>query len=580
MIATNETAGFAGLGLGESLLEVLREVGYETPSPIQARTIPSLLEGRDVLGQAQTGTGKTAAFALPILERIDLARREPQALVLVPTRELALQVAEAFQRYASHLDDFHVLPIYGGQAYPVQLRPLARGVHVIVGTPGRLMDHMRRGTVKLDSVRHIVLDEADEMLRMGFIDDVKWILDEAPAECQMALFSATLPQTIRGIADQYLTEPEEVRVEVTEAAAEVIRQRYQIVNGRQKLDALTRLLEVETFDGMIIFVRTRIETAELSEKLEARGHASAPLSGEIPQKQREQTIERLKAGKLDLIVATDVAARGLDVDRLSHVINYDMPIDAGAYVHRIGRTGRAGRKGEAILFVTPREKRMLWQIEKATNARLEKLRLPTTDEVNAQRIARFKARVTETLADERVEFYSELMAGYLEESDASPQMVCAALALMAQGDQPLLMEECPESDYRESPARENSGGPRWKASGPEPGMEIYRLEVGHQHGVEPGHIVGAITNEADITGGHIGRIRIFEYFSTIGLREGMPPEVFRVLQKTRVCGRELRLSKDQGPPGRQQRVFKGKGFRPGGGGHGGFKGRRFPRDRG
>ncbi len=579
MIAMNETTGFAGLGLGEDLLKVLEEVGYETPSPIQARTIPSLLGGRDVLGQAQTGTGKTAAFALPVLERIDLARREPQALVLVPTRELALQVAEAFQRYASHLDDFHVLPIYGGQAYPVQLRPLARGVHVIVGTPGRLMDHMRRGTVKLDSVRHIVLDEADEMLRMGFIDDVKWILEEAPAGCQMALFSATLPATIRSIANQYLTEPEEVRVEVTEAAAEVIRQRYQIVGGRQKLDALTRLLEVETFDGMIVFVRTKVETVELSEKLEARGHASAPLNGDIPQKLREQTVERLKSGTLDLLVATDVAARGLDVERLSHVINYDMPIDTSAYVHRIGRTGRAGRKGEAILFVTPREKRMLWQIEKVTNARLEKLRLPTTDEVNAQRIARFKARITETLADERVEFFSELMAEYLEEADASPQMVCAALAVMAQGDQPLLLPERPESDERPEHDRPG-GGPRWKKSGPEPGMEIYRLEVGHKHGVEPGHIVGAITNEAGVTGGHIGRIKIFEYFSTIGLREGMPPEVFRLLQKTRVCGRELRLSKDQGPPGRQQRVFKGKqGFRPDGS-RGGFKRRRFPRDRG
>ena len=576
-------SAFAALGLSTEILEVLAEVGYEVPSPIQERTIPPLLAGRDVLGQAQTGTGKTAAFALPILEQLDLARRTPQALVLVPTRELAIQVAEAFQRYASHLPGFHVLPIYGGQAYPLQLRPLERGVHVVVGTPGRLMDHMRRGSIDLAAVRHIVLDEADEMLRMGFLEDVTWILEQVPAEKQVALFSATMPAAIQAIAQEHLQNPVEIRVEVTSAAAASIRQRFQIVSGRNKLDALTRLLEVEEFDGMIIFVRTKVETLELSEKLEARGHASAPLNGDVPQKHRELTIERLKSGKLDVIVATDVAARGLDVERLSHVINYDMPIDTEAYVHRIGRTGRAGRSGEAILFVTPREKRMLRLVEKATNAPLEELRLPTTDEVNAQRIARFKARIEETLGDERVAFFSELMTEYLEETSASPNLVCAALALMAQGDQPLLVQDLPKHPPTERGGSDEEGQERRARKGdrqPEPGMERYRIEVGHKHGVKPGHIVGAIANEAEIEGSAIGRIEIFEYFALVDLPEGMPSEIFELLQRTRVMDRELRLAKDRGRPeggfggGRPRRGgFRGRrGGR--GRGRGGFRGRR------
>ncbi len=566
---------FAALGLSPQILEVLAEVGYEAPSPIQERTIPPLLAGRDVLGQAQTGTGKTAAFALPILEQLDLSRRAPQALVLVPTRELAIQVAEAFQRYASHLREFHVLPIYGGQAYPLQLRPLERGVHVVVGTPGRLMDHMRRGSIDLAGVRHIVLDEADEMLRMGFLEDVTWVLEQVPKEKQVALFSATMPAAIQAIAQEHLSNPVEIRIKVTSAAAASIRQRFQIVSGRNKLDALTRLLEVEEFDGMIIFVRTKVQTLELSEKLEARGHASAPLNGDVPQKHRELTIERLKSGKLDVIVATDVAARGLDVERLSHVINYDMPIDTEAYVHRIGRTGRAGRSGEAILFVTPREKRMLRLVERATNAPLEELRLPTTDEVNAQRIARFKARIEETMSDERVAFFSELMAEYLEETEASPGLVCAALALMAQGDQPLLVQDLPKHAPSERAERdEDQERPgRSRDRQPEPGMERYRIEVGHKHGAKPGHIVGAIANEAEIEGSSIGRIEIFEYFSLVDLPEGMPSEIFEILQRTRVMDRELRLAKDRGRP-------EGGGFSGGRPRRGGFRGRRGGRGRG
>ena len=347
---------FADFELIPEVLAAVRDVGYETPTPIQIPTIPHLLAGRDVVGQAQTGTGKTAAFALPLLSRLDLKRADPQILVLTPTRELAIQVAEAFQTYASHLRGFQVLPVYGGQDYAVQLRQLKRGVHVIVGTPGRLMDHMRRGTLKLSGLRTVVLDEADEMLRMGFIEDVEWILSQTPPQRQVALFSATMPSAIRRIAQQYLRDPAEITIKLRTTTAETIRQRYWIVTGVHKLDALTRLLETEPFDGVLVFVRTRIAAVELADRLQARGYATSALNGDMPQKQREQTITRLKAGKLDILVATDVAARGLDVERISHVINFDIPNDTEAYVHRIGRTGRAGRSGEAILFVAPRER--------------------------------------------------------------------------------------------------------------------------------------------------------------------------------------------------------------------------------
>ncbi len=594
---------FHSLGLSEPIQAALDAVGYETPSPIQAATIPMLLEGKDLIGQAQTGTGKTAAFALPILHSIDLECRAPQAIVLTPTRELAIQVAEAFQKYASKMPGFHVLPIYGGQPYPLQLRPLKRGVHVVVGTPGRVIDHLDRGSLDLSSVKHFVLDEADEMLNMGFVDDVDKILAKAPDQRQIVLFSATMPPAVKRLAETYMRQPEVVCLEAKTTVADTIRQRYLIVKGNFKLDALTRLLEAEPFDSMLIFVRTKSDTVELSEKLEARGHASAPLNGDIAQSQRERTVERLKNGKLDIIVATDVAARGLDVDRLSHVLNYDMPTGIEPYTHRIGRTGRAGRKGEAILFVKPQERRLLRSIQGATGRDLEEYSVPTNDEVNASRVERFKERIVENMKAERPQktkdLYARVMNEVVEESGAEPGAVFAALAEMVQGDRPLLFEEqgrqngrdrTPDEreNYRpdkargkfdrkdtrgnyerkerfdrkqrpDAPGRFDDRGPqrdtrpknfeRPGGKKPQPtqateaGMIRYRVEVGYNHGVQPGSIVGAVANEGDISSEFIGRIEIYNWFSTIDLPEGMPPETFKRLQRARVRGQQLRIGK-------------------------------------
>ena len=436
---TSPPLSFRDLGLIEPLFKALKDIGYETPSPIQAQTIPYILDGKDVLGQAQTGTGKTAAFALPILSRIDLKQKEPQVLVLAPTRELAIQVAEAFQRYASHMKDFHVLPIYGGQDYGTQLRQLKRGAQVVVGTPGRVMDHMRKGTLKLEHLKFLVLDEADEMLRMGFIDDVEWILDQTPENRQIALFSATMPTAIRKIAQEYLHEPEHVTIKVTTASAENIRQRYWLVSGVHKLDALTRILEAETFEGMIIFVRTKTATIELAEKLEARGYSAAAINGDMSQSLRERAITHLKSGKLDILIATDVAARGLDVDRITHVLNYDIPYDTESYVHRIGRTGRAGRTGDAILFIAPRERKLLMNIERATKQKVEQMDLPSTEIINNKRINRFKQNITDTLAAQELSFFTQLIEQYEREHNVTALEIAAALAKLVQGDEPLLM---------------------------------------------------------------------------------------------------------------------------------------------
>ena len=431
---------FQDLALAEPVLKSLAEVGYEIPTPIQEQTIPLVLAGRDVVGQAQTGTGKTAAFALPLLSRIDFRHREVQTLVLTPTRELAIQVAEAFQRYAAHIPGFHVLPIYGGQAYDGQLRSLKRGVHVVVGTPGRVMDHMRRKTLRLDSLSCLVLDEADEMLRMGFIEDVEWILEQTPDTHQTALFSATMPAPIRRIAEQYLRDPAHIAIKERTSAADKIRQRHWMVSGKDhKLDALTRILEAEPFDGILIFVRTRTATVELAEKLEARGYACAALSGEMAQKQREATVAQLKKGQLDILVATDVAARGLDIDRISHVINFDIPSDVEAYIHRIGRTGRAGRAGEAILFVAPRERRLLYAIERSTQQKIPLLQLPSTAAINDQRIARFKQMITNALATEDLGLFRTIIEQYQQEHNVTALDVGSALAKMVQGDEPLLL---------------------------------------------------------------------------------------------------------------------------------------------
>jgi ATP-dependent RNA helicase DeaD len=436
--------GFAELGVKPAILQALTNLGYEMPTPIQAATIPPLLAGKDVLGQAQTGTGKTAAFALPVLSKIDTSRAQPQALVLVPTRELAIQVAEAFQSYASHMPGFHVLPIYGGQSYTPQIKGLKRGAHVVVGTPGRVMDHMKKETLNLSGLSSLVLDEADEMLQMGFIDDIEWILQQTPATRQVALFSATLPSQIRRIAQNHLREPAEITIRSKTSTAANIRQRYWLVSGLHKLDALTRILEAEDFDGMLIFVRTKLETVELSDRLQARGFDAAPLNGDIPQAQRERTINALKTSKIDIVVATDVAARGLDVERISHVVNYDVPYDSESYVHRIGRTGRAGRSGEAILFIAPRERNMLRIIERATRQRIDQMSLPSIADVNEQRVAKFKQRIAGALEAGEGAAFRDLVAQVESEQGVPAIEVAAALASLLQGGTPLLLPEVAE----------------------------------------------------------------------------------------------------------------------------------------
>ena len=546
------------------------------------------------MGQAQTGTGKTAAFALPLLSNLNLRQKDPQVLVLAPTRELAIQVAEAFKKYASHMKSFHVLPIYGGQEYSGQIRGLKRGSHVVVGTPGRVMDHMRRGTLKLDKLSTLVLDEADEMLRMGFIDDVEWIIEQTPKERQIALFSATMPHQIRRIATRYLKDPVQIIIKDKTTTAPTIRQRFWPVSGRHKLDALTRILEAELFEAMLIFVRTKTATVELSAKLEARGYASTPLNGDIKQNQRERSIESLKRGKLDILVATDVAARGLDVERITHVINYDIPHDTEGYVHRIGRTGRAGRQGDAILFVAPREKSMLHAIERATNQKIEIMELPSTELINDQRMAKFKQRITDTLASEELGLFYQIIEQYQQEHNVPVLEIAAALGLLLQGETPLMLQ-AKSHHFKEDESwhsdktkpRKGRGGDRGKERGRmrdkvrakdqdrtskkelplEEGMERFRIEVGHNHDVKPNNIVGAVANEAGLDSQHIGRINIYDDFSVIDLPEGMPKDVFSDLKKVWVAGKQLHISllkkerKSRGSSPRDREGSKGKGGR-------------------
>ncbi|RJG15468.1 DEAD/DEAH box helicase [Massilia cavernae] len=557
---------FSDLNLSPAVLKVMKEVGYETPSPIQAATIPLLLANRDVLGQAQTGTGKTAAFALPILSNLDIKQQSPQALVLAPTRELAIQVAEAFQKYATHIRGFHVLPIYGGQSYGPQLSALRRGVHVVVGTPGRVIDHLEKGSLDLSQLKTLVLDEADEMLRMGFIDDVEQILQKTPDSRQTALFSATMPPPIKRIAKTYLRDPQEVTVAAKTGTAENITQRYWLVSGMQKLEALTRILEAEPFDGMIIFARTKLGTEELATKLQARGFAATAINGDMQQAQRERTIEQLKAGKIDILVATDVAARGLDVERISHVINYDVPSDPESYTHRIGRTGRAGRSGEAILFITPRERGLLKAIERATRQPVTLMTLPTIKTINDVRIAKFKDQIAETLAAGGLDTFRSLIEEYEAEQNVPAIEIAAALAKLARGDIPLLLEKpdreakAPAAWKDEQPARAprfdspRSEGPSFKrdrervAREPEEGMGTFRIEVGHSHGVKPGNIVGAIANEANIESKYIGRIEIYDDFSTLDLPADLPPDVMDHLKKVWVAGQQLNITRDGEAP--------------------------------
>lgn len=538
--ATPGTSSFRDLNLSDPLIRVLEEIGYETPTPIQIQAIPPLLSGRDILGHAPTGTGKTAAFALPLLSNIDVNNKNIQVLTLTPTRELAIQVAEAFQHYASHIKGFHVLPVYGGQEYGGQIRQLKRGVQVVVGTPGRLMDHMRKGTLKLGGLRAVVLDEADEMLRMGFIEEVEWILQQTPDKRQMALFSATMPKQVERIARRYLNDPQEISIEARTATAETIRQRYWQVSGLHKLDALTRILEVEPFDAILMFARTKTATTELAEKLEARGYAAAAMNGDMAQSLREKTVERLKKGTLDILVATDVAARGLDVDRISHVINYDIPYDTEAYIHRIGRTGRAGRSGEAILFVAPRERRMLAAIEKATRQKVEQMVLPSTETVNNKRIADFKQKITDTLAVGELGFMQGLIEQYRQEHDVPAVEIAAALAKISIGDKSMLLSP----DRVKEKGKRSDKGKMKPLADVRDGAERFRIDVGHVHGVKPGNIVGAIANESGLDGEHIGRIQIEAEFSLVDLPVGMPKDVLMDLKKTRVCGQQMNMTRD------------------------------------
>ncbi|WP_395244225.1 DEAD/DEAH box helicase [Agromyces sp. MMS24-K17] len=588
------TPTFADLGLDDHVLKALKDVGYETPSAIQAATIPPLLAGRDVLGTAQTGTGKTAAFALPILSRLDVSQKTPQALVLAPTRELALQVCEAFERYAAHLRGVHVLPVYGGQGYGVQLSALRRGVHIVVGTPGRIMDHLDKGTLDLSELKYLVLDEADEMLKMGFAEDVESILADTPDDKQVALFSATMPAPIRRISGQYLRDPEEINVKAKTTTSANITQRYLVVSYAQKVDALTRILEVEAFEGIIVFVRTKNETETLAEKLRARGFSAAAINGDLSQVQRERTVNQLKDGKLDVLVATDVAARGLDVERISHVVNFDIPTDTESYVHRIGRTGRAGRTGDAISFVTPREQRLLTSIERATRQPLTRMQLPSVDEVNATRLTRFDDAITEALGQtSRIEAFRDIIAHYVEHHDVPEADVASALAVLAQGETPLLLppeEERPQRDFgdrgdrrgrdrfdrddrydrddrrgrgdrgdrRDRFDRDDRGdrGDRRGSSG----LASYRIAVGRRQRVDPRQIVGALANEGGLRRQDFGHIDIRGDFSLVELPADLSQDVFDRLADTRISGQLIELRPDRGgSSGRRRDAGGGRG---------------------
>jgi ATP-dependent RNA helicase DeaD len=541
-------ASFGDLGLSAPILNALADVGYETPSPIQARSIPPLLEGRDLLGMAQTGTGKTAAFALPLLQRIDAAATHPQVLILAPTRELALQVATACEKYAHHLPGLRTLSIYGGQGYDTQIRGLRRGAQIIIGTPGRVMDHIRRGTLQLDKLQALVLDEADEMLRMGFIDDVEWVLQHTPAQRQIALFSATMPQAIRNIAENYLNNPAVIKIQSQTATASTIRQRVWTVRGMSKTQALTRVLEMHEHEAALVFVRTKTATESLADELTRAGFPAAALHGDIAQVQRERIVSKLKKGELDVVIATDVVARGLDVERISHVINYDIPYDNESYIHRIGRTGRAGRNGDAILFVAPREQRLLKQLERTTRQPLETLQMPSAKEINALRAERLQKKILAAAESADLSQYQPVIDSLQQNSELThEQMLAATLALM-HSDKPLWMNENepdPNRVVRERPERgerpERSRGKPGRNDPVAEGMERYWIGVGHLHGVKPGNIVGAVANEANLESRLIGRINIADEFSCIDLPADLSSEQIQKLKRARVCGQKLDL---------------------------------------
>ena len=548
-------SGFAGFGFSEALLKTLNEKGYKEPSPIQKAAFPELMLGRDLVGQAQTGTGKTAAFALPLLERLEGRSNQPRVLVLAPTRELAMQVADSFKAYAAGHPHLNVLAIYGGSDFRSQIHALKRGVDVVVGTPGRVMDHMRQGTLNTSGLRSLVLDEADEMLRMGFIDDVEWILDQLPEERQVVLFSATMPNEIRRLSKRYLNEPAEITIKTKDREARRIRQRSITLQNAHKLEALNRVLEAVTGEGVIIFARTKAITLTVAESLEASGHDVAVLNGDVPQNQRERTVDRLRKGTVNILVATDVAARGLDVDRIGLVINYDMPFDSEAYVHRIGRTGRAGRTGEAILFITPRERRFVGNLERAVGQAIEPMEIPSNAEINESRLNRLRNRLSETAATEsndETALLQELIQRVGQDNELSMEQLAVAALKLAVGDQPLLVQgdeswlKTPHRADRRDDRRDPRGRDRRRVDRdsrpPEDNMMRYRVEVGYRDRVKPGNLVGAIANESGLQGRMIGRIQIFDTHSLVDLPKGMPEDVYNALRRLKVMNRELQIS--------------------------------------
>ncbi|HAT1408441.1 TPA: DEAD/DEAH box helicase [Corynebacterium striatum] len=579
--ANDNSQGFAALGLPEEVQQAVAKVGFTQPSPVQEQTIPILMEGRDVVGLAQTGTGKTAAFALPVLSQVDPEVRHPQALVLAPTRELALQVADSFQSFADHLGRIEVLPIYGGQAYGIQLSGLRRGAQIIVGTPGRVIDHLEKGSLDISQLRFLVLDEADEMLNMGFQEDVERILEDTPEEKQVALFSATMPNSIRRLSKQYLNDPAEVTVKSERRTNDNITQRYLLTPHRQKMDAFTRILEVIEYDAIIVFCRTKHETEEVADSLRDAGYNAAAINGDIAQQQRERTVDQLKDGRLDILVATDVAARGLDVDRITHVVNYDIPNDTESYVHRIGRTGRAGRTGEAILFVTPRERRMLRSIERVTNARLEEMDLPSADAVNEKRKEKFLAKIGESLGDKQFEFFRDMVREYSAANNVAMDDIAAALAVQLQGGEDFLLKEQPapkrdrrdrdrfdRGDRRDRGDRGGRGGFRDRDRDrdrgprrPDGDFETYRLDVGKRQNVRPGAIVGALANEGGLSSKDFGRITIAVGHTLVDLPKNLDPAVLDRLKDTRISGQLINIAKDTGRPPR--RDFDDRGDRGG-----------------
>ena len=546
-------SGFDGFGFSEALLKTLADKGYSEPSPIQKAAFPELMLGRDLVGQAQTGTGKTAAFALPLLERLASGQKTPQALVLAPTRELAMQVADSFKAYSAGHPHLKVLAVYGGTDFRSQINALRRGVDVVVGTPGRVMDHMRQGTLDTSGLRSLVLDEADEMLRMGFIDDVEWILEQLPQERQVVLFSATMPPEIRRLSKRYLKDPAEVTIRTKDQEGKRIRQRSITVPMPHKLEALQRVLDACGGEGVIIFARTKAITLTVAETLEAGGHQVAVLNGDVPQNQRERTVERLRSGSVDILVATDVAARGLDVDRIGLVINYDMPFDSEAYVHRIGRTGRAGRTGEAVLFVTPRERRFINNLERATGQPIEPMEVPGNTAINQGRLDRLHKRLSEAAHKERPNaeegaLLKELLQRIGTELELSPDQLAYAALSMAIGPEPLLRQQGDDDWIQNHQRRDRERGDRRErrsdrpARAPEENMQRYRVEVGHRDRVKPGNLVGAIAGETGLQGRAIGRIQIFDNHSLVDLPKGMPDDVFNSLRRLRVMNRELQIS--------------------------------------